>query len=67
MKATNIKWDVDYNEDNDMLPVDVEIPQTLIDSANEDGKVDIDVLCESVGDWLSDSYGFCHDGFDIEK
>ena len=68
MKAINIKWDVtDGAEDmtkEDMdeilltLPTEVEIPSYLI-TDNEDDSLD------DISDWLSDEYGFCHDGFEL--
>ena len=68
MRATNIKWDVtDGAEDmtkKDMdkilstLPKEVEIPDYLITD-------DEDELLDEVSDWLSDEYGFCHDGFEL--
>ena len=68
MKAINIKWDVtDGAEDmtkEDMdeilltLPTEVEIPNYLITDDEDD-------LLDEVSDWLSDEYGFCHDGFEL--
>ena len=68
MKAVNIKWDVtDGAEDmtkEDMdeilltLPTEVEIPNYLITDDEDD-------LLDEVSDWLSDEYGFCHDGFEL--
>lgn len=68
MKAINIKWDVtDGAEDmtkEDMdeilltLPKEVEIPNYLITDDEDD-------LLDEVSDWLSDEYGFCHDGFEL--
>lgn len=57
MKAIDIQWDVDEDENYEMsaaeviemLPTEIEIP---------DG---IDV--EDVADYLSDETGFCHKGF----
>ena len=57
--ATNIKWDTDDcnsdvdEEEIDHLPTAVEIPSYIEDY--------------EVADWLSDEYGFCVFGFDIEK
>lgn len=61
IKAINIKWDVvDSAEDMaeseikeilGTLPTEVEIPK--------------EIDFEDVSDWLSDTYGFCHFGFDI--
>lgn len=68
MKAVNIKWDVtDGAEDmtkEDMdeilltLPTEVEIPDYLTTNDEND-------LLDDVSDWLSDEYGFCHDGFEL--
>lgn len=57
MKAVNIIWDVDELEDLDYLPTEVEIPSYLI--------TDEDDLLDDISDWLSDEYGFCHDGFEL--
>lgn len=70
MKATNINWDVtdgteEMTEDEiqevlSTLSTEVEIPSYITDSAEDD---DIE---EIISDWLSDTYGFCHNGFDIQ-
>ena len=55
MKIYNIMWDIDYYEDDDdeiMLPTKLIIPNMDIDE---------------VADWLSDEYGFCVQGFNIEN
>lgn len=61
MKAINIKWyvtdgaeDMTESEIKEILgtlPTEVEIPK--------------EIDFEDVSDWLSDTYGFCHFGFDI--
>lgn len=49
-KAYNIKWDTDGASLKECgLPRSVVIPD--------------DVAYDEVGDWLSDTYGFCHDGY----
>jgi len=55
----NIKWDVDYDEDGVSLPTELEVhtPDKL---ENQDD------INEYVSDWLSDTFGFCHDGFELE-
>ena len=68
MRAVNIKWDItDGAEDmtkEDMdeilltLPTEVEIPNYLITDDEDD-------LLDEVSDWLSDEYGFCHNGFEL--
>ena len=54
MLATNIKWDTDGDiEILDDLPTEVDIPYDMEE----------DEIC----DYLSDEYGYCVFGFDIEK
>jgi hypothetical protein len=49
-KAYNIKWDTDGATLKECgLPRSVVIPDGVAD--------------EDVGDWLSDEYGYCHDGY----
>ena len=50
MKAINIEWDVDNEEDLEMLPTEIDIPDGM---ENED----------EISDYLSDVTGFCHKGF----
>ena len=50
MIATNIKWDTD-KEDVD-LPKEIILPNNMHD-------------LDEISDYLSDSTGFCHNGFDL--
>lgn len=50
MKAINIEWDVDCQEDLESLPTEIEIPEGMEDK-------------EDISDYLSDVTGFCHKGF----
>lgn len=59
MKLTNINWDTD-GEDID-LPNEVEAPNEIVKDFNDEEE-----LLDYLSDWLSDEYGFCHDGFNIE-
>lgn len=55
MKAVNIQWDTDGDEEAlASLPTEVEIPETI----TEDD--------DAISDWLSDQFGFCHFGFAIQ-
>ena len=60
MKITNIVWDVDCQEDLLNLPTEVEVPDEIVNEGDD-----------AIGDWLSDTYGFCHEAFcredDIKK
>ena len=53
MIATNIRWDTDGDEEFlNWLPKTVEIPESMAD-------------IDEISDFLSDTYGFCHTGFDL--
>ena len=61
VRATNIMWNVDEDEDGSELPTTVIIPDEYILGS----EYDKDSLSEAVSDWLSDEYGFCHEGFEL--
>lgn len=52
MKAINIDWDVDYEEDRDFLPTEIEIPKGMVDD-------------DEISDYITDVTGFCHYGFEL--
>lgn len=52
MKAINIEWDVDCEEDLEDLPTEIEIPDGMTDE-------------EEISDYISDETGFCHYGFEL--
>lgn len=52
MKAINIIWDVDNEKDIENLPTEIKIPNGMTDE-------------EEISDYLSDSTGFCHKGFEL--
>ena len=52
MKAINIHWDVDYEEDLDGLPTEIELPDGMDDE-------------DEISDYISDVTGFCHKGFHL--
>ena len=52
MKATNIEWDVDYEEQLEDLPTEIEIPNGMTDE-------------EEISDYITDETGFCHNGFEL--
>lgn len=62
MKAINIKWDVDYPEDLENLPKEIEIPNDVL--GYEDGE-DVYEYMDEISDYISDVTGFCHFGFDL--
>lgn len=60
MRAENIKWDIDYDE-NGKLPTEVDIPEEV--ATIHDDKYEAD---EKIAKWLSDTYGYCHGGFIVK-
>lgn len=64
---TNIKWDLSHEVDNettnyDMVLKDYNLPiQTTLEV---DDDLEDDEVEEIVSDFLSDTYGFCHNGFE---
>ena len=64
MKVVKIKWDTD----GDMkmlksLPKEIDITDEFDVNDYED---DEDRLLDDISDWLSDTYGYCHFGFEIK-
>lgn len=59
MKAINIKWDIDLEDDETYEEAlkDCELPTEV--------EISYDVDEEDISDWLSDEYGFCHAGFEL--
>lgn len=53
---TNISWDIDGE--------DIELPTELYLNFSDMSKEDIDD--DFLSDYLSDTYGWCHNGFDWE-
>lgn len=53
MKATNIMWDVDREEERDYLPTEIEIPNGMADKYE-------------ISDYLSGVTGFYNDGYALE-
>jgi len=54
MKAINIIWDVDFEEDLENLPTEIEIPEGMTDE-------------EEISDYITDVIGFCHKGFELTE
>lgn len=69
MKIVRIKWDTDGDQEVfDSLPQEVKVPsQFSKENYIEDGKFDEAIMWDDISDWLSDTYGFCHGGFDVEE
>lgn len=52
MKAINIIWDVDFEEELENLPTEIEIPEGITDE-------------EEISDYITEETGFCHCGFEL--
>ena len=52
IKAINIIWDVDSEEELKDLPTEIEVPEGMIDE-------------EEISDYISDMTGYCHKGFKV--
>lgn len=77
MKAVDIKWDV-VDEAKDMtkeevdeilktLPTEVEIPKHLFETSEKiEIETEFDYYYPDISDWLSNEFGFCHYGFEVE-
>lgn len=52
-KAIDIMWDIDY-ADEGILPKEVLIPKDMLHE-------------EEISNWLSETYGYCHQGFSLAR
>lgn len=58
--VTSIKWDA---------PKSVNLPKRIVIDVNEDNKYlleDIEYYADNLSDYLSDTYGYCHNGFKVK-
>lgn len=63
MLIKNIKWDTDGDmEALASLPTEVYTPSFLCQEQYDD----VEEFLGDVSDWLSDEYGWCHFGFDVD-
>lgn len=72
MRAYNIQWDID-EEDLEAgidLPSEVIIPAEIAEDPEYQEAVPgtemYEDLCDCISDWLSDTYDFCHQGFELD-
>lgn len=63
IEFSNVQWDIDeedfFSDEDPILPKNftIDVP------ASEDDYTD---LSDYLSDWLSDEYGFCHNGFNYQ-
>lgn len=64
MKVTNIKWDTDGDKELlKSLPKEIDISNEFDVNDYED---DEEQFLDDISDWLTDTYGYCHFGFEIK-
>lgn len=62
MKVVKIKWDTDGDKELlKTLPKEIDISNEFDVKDYED---DEEQLLDDISDWLTDTYGYCHFGFD---
>ena len=71
--AKNIKWVTDGDQESfDSLPQKVILPAKFSKENYEDengdlGEAEKIEMQDDISDWLSNEYGFCHDGFELTQ
>lgn len=64
MKVVKIKWDTDGNmKILKSLPKEIDITDEFDVKDYED---DEEQLLDDISDWLTDTYGYCHFGFEVK-
>lgn len=64
MKVVKIKWDTDGDKELlKTLPKEIDISNEFDVKDYED---DEEQLLDDISDWLTDTYGYCHFGFEIK-
>lgn len=68
MKVYNIKWDTDGDAKLlKSLPQEIDVDLACIGvNINPNDPDYKDIVTDTISDWLSDAYGYCHYGFCIE-
>ena len=69
MKIINIKWDTDGDKELlKILPTEIDITEEFdFEEYEIDGEFEKEQLLDDISDWLSDTYGYCHFGVEIER
>ena len=70
-KVFNILWDVDDAGENDLDAQEVldTLPkETIVTITSDDADLDDEVsIADYISDYLSDEFGFCHNGFEYSE
>lgn len=69
MRAVNIEWDADNETCEECgLPRNIDVPAYVLKNTGYNGHNEAELISaemEEIGDWLSDTFGFCHAGFEL--
>lgn len=58
----DIQWNTNGNEKAfDFLPQEIALPENF----SKEKYKDEDEMIKDISDWISDEYGFCHEGFTL--
>lgn len=64
MKVVKIKWDTDGDKELlKTMPKEIDISNEFDVKDYED---DEEQLLDDISDWLTDTYGYCHFGFEVK-
>ena len=64
MKVVKIKWDTDGDKELlKTLPKEIDISNEFDVKDYED---DEEQLLDDISDWLTDTFGYCHFGFEVK-
>lgn len=64
VRIYDIEWDLDEDEEEENPDLPTEVIHTF-DGCFEGIKDD--ELIDEISDWLSDEYGYCHNGFEVKE
>ena len=65
--VSNIQWDTDNDDDVlETLPKELTLSENEVTKNGQLTYKSKEDLLDIVSDYLSDTYGFCHDGFSAE-
>lgn len=67
VRIYNITWDFDEDEYTEEENMELDLPNEVIHTFYDYNDINDEDLLDEISDWLSDEYGFCHDGFEVDE
>lgn len=67
VRIYNIAWDISDGNGDDEDDGEINLPDEVIHTFCNYNDIEDEDLLDEISDWLSDEYGFCHDGFEVEE